>query len=398
MRTICRLSSLLLLAAVAASPVAARAGEVLHLDGQSSTVAMPSDPAIVQREQRRADGGDLPGAIVDLSHYVAAHPDQRGPMVLLGDLYYRARQLTKAEDLYREALSLGDSRAIHNRLGGVYVLERRYDDAVREFRAALPLPSGFENLIAVHRMRGDLDRFEEQTAVEADRHPTDVDAALDLALVYDAQGRDVKALAAYHHVVDLDPNCAAGYNGIGSVLISERRYTDAIAPLQHALALDGRFVAALNNLGDASLGLTDLSSAQGYLERAHRIAPDDASVLVNLGVLADLRGNRAAALEDYGRAIQVDPFQVEAYYDMAADYDALGQHELAQAVTLKGLAIAADDGILHYNLAVIDDELGRHQDALEQYRKAAQMRNAEAARLARLALSAYAQQTTTSAR
>jgi len=396
MGMIARFSLLLLFFALIGSPMQARANVVKMETGESSD--LPSDATIVQREERRADGGDLAGATADLALYVAGHPRERGPMVLLGDFYYRARDLTKAEQAYRNALALGDSREVHNRLGGVYALQERYDDAIREFRASLPLSSGFVHLIALHRMRGDLDAFAEQTKSDADRHPTDADYALDLALVYDVEGRTDDAMAAYHHVVDLDPNNPAGYDGIGSVLISEDRYADAIPPLKRALSLAPKFVAALSNLGDAYLGLKDMKSAHRYLEQALALEPANASVLINLGVLQDIAGDRNGALGYYRRAVASDPFQLEAYYDMAADYDAQGQHELAEAVTLKGLAIDAYDGILHFNLAVIEDELGRHQEALKEYHTAARLRNPEAARLAKLALSQMEKTPPTSAR
>lgn len=386
MRTIARLLPLFLLAAMIGLVGQARAG-VIHLEGGEQPITLPSDPTIVEREQRRADSGDLAGATQELAVYVAGHPDERGPMILLGDFYYRGRVLGKAEATYLAALKLGDLREIHDRLGGVYTLEGRYDDAIRQFRASLPLSGGFIHLVALHRMRGDLEAFEAQTKSDADNHPNDPDYALDLALTYDVEGRSDDALAAYHRVVDLDPNSPAGYNGIGSILISQERYRDAIPPLQKALSLQPQFVAALNNLGDAYVELHDAVSAHRYLDEALTLEPGNASVLVNLGVLQDTAGNHSAALDDYRRAIANDPFQIEAYYDMAADYDAQGQHELAQAVTLKGLAIDAGDGILHFNLAVIDDELGLHQDALKEYRTAAQLRNPEAARLAKIALS-----------
>ncbi|TAM85697.1 tetratricopeptide repeat protein [bacterium] len=377
--------ALALVFAVAAAP--AQAGMVVQVPSGETIYGFPSDPTIIAREERRADSGDLAGATADLALYVAAHPAERGPMVLLGDFYYRARALKQAEQTYRAALELGSAREIHNRLGGVLALEQRYDDAIAEFRASLPLPEGFVHLIALHRMLGDLDVFVAQTASVANRHPSDANYAVDLGLVYDAAGRAEDALAAYRRAVDLDPNDPVGYDGIGSVLISQEHYAEALHPLQQALSLQPAFVAALNNLGDAYLGLKDMRSARRYLELAAAIDPRDASVLVNLGVLEDLGGNRAVALDHYRRAIAVDPFQLEAYYDTAADYDAQGQHELAEAVTLKGLAIDARDGILHFNLAVIEDELGRHQNALKEYRLAAALGNPQAARLAKLALS-----------
>ncbi|TAM78384.1 tetratricopeptide repeat protein [bacterium] len=364
-----------------------QAAPVVQMPNGVTIYDLPNDRTIIAREERRADAGDLSGATADLALYVAAHPAERGPMVLLGDFYYRARDLKQAEQTYRNALELGNAHEIHNRLGGVFALEQRYDDAIREFRASLPLPGGFVHLVALHRMFGDLDAFVAQTVREAGRHPNDANYAADLGLVYDAAGRANEALAAYQRAVDLDPNDPVGYDGIGSVLISQERYSEAIHPLQQALSLQPAFVAALNNLGDAYLGLKDTRSARRYLDQAAAIDPRDASVLVNLGVLEDLDGHRAAALDDYRRAIADDPFQLEAYYDTAADYDDQGQHELAEAVTLKGLAVDAHDGILHFNLAVIEDELGRHQDALKEYRLAATLRNPLAARLAKLALS-----------
>ncbi|TAM61055.1 tetratricopeptide repeat protein [bacterium] len=386
MRTTITIAVCAILALVSMAPRAS-AGTVVKMPSGETIYGMPSDPSIIAREEQRADSGDLAGAISELSIYVAAHPAERGPMVLLGDFYYRARDLRRAEQLYRDALARGDAHEIHNRLGGVYALEQRYGDAIREFRASLPLPEGFAHLVAMHRMHGDLDAFVARARQDAEDHPRDAGYAVDLGVACDAAGLTDEALTAYHHAVDLAPNDAAGYNGIGSALISKERYSEALQPLREALSLQPALIAALNNLGDAYLGLKDTRSARPFLERAEALDPRDASVLVNLGVLADLTNDRAAALQFYHRAIADDPFQLEAYYDTAADYDAQGQHELAEAVTLKGLAIDEGDGILHFNLAVIEDELGRHEAALKEYRTAASLHNVQAARLAKLALS-----------
>jgi Tfp pilus assembly protein PilF len=64
------------------------------------------------------------------------------------------------------------------------------------------------------------------------------------------------------------------------------------------------------------------------------------------------------------------PYAPEAYIDLGLDYNQHGFYELAQSALLKGLAVAPNDGRLHFVLGDVYSRQGNQAMATAQFKLA----------------------------
>ena len=195
------------------------------------------------------DGGDIAAAVIHLKNALRAEPGYVAAHVLLGRAYLRQGDAAAAENELRRALELGaDRRLIIVPLARSYLLQGRYRDLLDEFPVGR-LPASLQ--VDLLTLRGD---------------------------AHVALGQVEEAEEAYRRANRLAPN--------------------ALEPL-----------LGLVNL---SLGTGNLKQAEGFLEAAHAVAPDNAKVWYLRGMLKHARGVLKEALKDYQKAIELDDDYLDA--------------------------------------------------------------------------------------
>ena len=338
-----------------------------------STDALPSDPVgAMQAARERVAAGDLDRAIRDLAGYVFTHPGEIGPERLLGDLYYRKGNLSKAEATYQHILWYAPKdKETHNRLGSVFATENRVDDAINEFNRSLPGTDSVPDLVRLHLIKGDFPRYRKEREKAAADLPNDSDSQLELAQVYEAIHLPDLALRYYRRALDDDPTSIDAISGIGLAYMDQHRYPDAVAQFKLCLSRDGYNYACMNNLGATYLESAQLALAERVLDSAHKLQPERAEALVNLGYLADSNGDWKRAVTYYVDAMTVYPYSPDAYIDLGYTYNAHGLYQLAQSALIKGLAVAPQDGRLHYLLGEAYEHQGNPTLAKAQFKAAA---------------------------
>jgi len=379
----------------AASVAAARADgpAVIHvpLNASQSPYFESTPEAAIRRARERVAQGDLRGAIHELALYVAAHPDEIAPARFLGDLYYRAGDLKEAEVTYTAILTRDPSdKETHDRLGVVYATEHRTDAAISEFEKSLPGTDAIDDLVVLHRIRGDLPAFRRQIedAVRAD--PSDVLNRLELGELDLALHLDDAAERAFASALGspIALQRLAAYNGLGLVAFDELDWRRALPEFEACLKLDPEYYPCLVNAGAADLHLSRLDEARVVLERARTLEPERPEAWVNLGYLADDNGDWKTAIADYAQAIADGPYESDAYVDIGLDYIEHRLYRLAEAALLKGIACVPYDGRLHVLLGDVYSAEGLAGLAATQYRAAAGSDDAVARAVARERLDA----------
>jgi tetratricopeptide (TPR) repeat protein len=358
--------------------------------GRARAVAAPvaestkTDAAgAVDSARRRVAGGDLDGAIQELAAYVATHSKQLEPARYLGDLYYRASNISAAESTYRAILKFApDDRETHDRLGGIYAAQDRSDDAIAQFQASLPFASAYGHLVDVHRRIGDLPQFERSYREAADGSPFDAGAQYALGAVLRAEHRPSDAVQYLVRALNLSPRSCQTLSELGNVYLDLHQGDLAIGVLQRCLAMEPDDYPALVNLSSAYLEGGRDSDALPVVEHANRQRPDQPEALVNLGYIEDDLGRWQNAMTYYLRAIALDPLDRDAYVDLGYDYSVHRLYALAEAALLKGLSVSPNDGRLHYLLAATYADQGKRDLARAEYKRAAQSDEPEVARAA----------------
>src|SRR3981081_3161636 len=131
---------LLRIAAVAAALAVVQAGPSLATE---TTITLPGgnqlDPAVLDAARAKVAAGDTKGAIDGLAPYVASHPQDAAAGRLLGDLYFRVPDYAKAEKVWKAILAIDPTdRETHSRMGSLYAVQDRINDAMAEFQLSLP--------------------------------------------------------------------------------------------------------------------------------------------------------------------------------------------------------------------------------------------------------------------
>lgn len=342
--------------------------------------SMPSDPdGAMKRARQRVAAGNLLGAITELQTYVENHPGESGPERLLGDLYYRRGELTRAEMTYKHILSyLPADKETHNRLGSVYATEDRIQDAINEFNRSLPGTDSVPDLVRLHIRNGDIDAYRRDKENIAERNPTDAEAQLEIGVIYEETNVPEVAIRYFKRVLDIDPASVDALNHLGLAYHDEHRYTDAIAQYKTCMQRDAFNYACMTNLAGTYLEMSLNAQAETLLNQARKIQPERGEALVDLGYLADSRGDWKNAIKYYVDAITVYPYSPEPYIDLGYTYNAHHQYQLAEAALIKGLAIAPEDGRLHFLLGDAYARQGNDTLAATQYRAAAVAKNLDA--------------------
>jgi tetratricopeptide (TPR) repeat protein len=139
-----------------------------------------------------------------------------------------------------------------------------------------------------------------------------------------------QAILNFNRALDLQPNFAEAYRMRGRAYVAESNSDLAIRDFSRVAKLEPHDASALAERGFAHLEKKDYANAVADADRA--LAQDP-----NLGRAYNLRatarrsqGNLRPALDDFTRAVELDP-NLDNYFQRAATYQQLGEHELAIA-------------------------------------------------------------------
>lgn len=104
-------------------------------------------------------------------------------------------------------------------------------------------------------------------------------------------------------------------------------------------------------------GLDEYRAAQEY-------AGDMPGPHLNLGRLLEDSGDRIGAIAEYERALTIDPWFVQAAFNLTGLLNRMGRNGEAERVLRDALKRFPDEGELHYSLGLLLAELKRMEDAL----------------------------------
>jgi Flp pilus assembly protein TadD len=182
-----------------------------------------------------------------------------------------------------------------------------------------------------------------------------------------AGGDAERAEVAFAHALELAPELAEGWNGLGVVA---RTREDAEAARRHfarAVRLSPELAEAHANLGEALLALQREEEAEGALREALRLAPDLPGARLNLarallhrGLLEPARREArwAEARRQYLHLLEAAPDRSEPHADLAFMDWLSGRPERAEAGWRRAVAAAPTPEAWH-GLCLALTRLGR---------------------------------------
>jgi tetratricopeptide (TPR) repeat protein len=322
--------------------------------------------------------------------------------------HHQAGQVTDAEALYRQVLSLdrnhfgtlhhlgimalqrgqaqaavdviGRALAVNDRVpecqyNMAFALQGlgRLDDAARHYRQAAALKPDYVDahtnlgnvLTQLARHRDAVASYERVIALRPS-----AEAQYNLANTLARIGRLDEAVGHYQRVLALKPDLGGAHNNLANTLVALRRADDALLHFQRALELDPNLVEARVNLGTTLLQLGQLDAAGAQLERALSVNPNFADAHSNLGNVLLAQGRLEEAGERYRRALELKPEIAEAHNNLGIVLAARGDFAEAARRFQWALTRKPDFIDAYNNLARALLSIGRPDEALATLRRA----------------------------
>jgi tetratricopeptide (TPR) repeat protein len=250
-------------------------------EGTHAVEAQLRTARILYGEQNDSDG-----AIRHLRDFGAANPRFTTDMLLAqAQLLLQMQQPDEATRIVNEALaSSPDDPALHAADAQLYVI--RVQDVVA---------------------RGALDDAEALLNEGLERYPDNSSLRYSLALLYEDQNRNRKALDVLESLAEENPSDASILNAYG-YLLTDRfdRHDEARDYIERALALSPDSAAIIDSMGWVLFKLGDYRAALDYLERAYRLEQDP-EIAAHLVDVRWQLGERDSALQLLRQSLAANP-------------------------------------------------------------------------------------------
>ncbi len=283
---------------------------------KSALQADPSSPYLASAlAELYARTGNIREAVVEAQDVISRDPDNLDARRLLGRIYLR---------------SIGDLQG-----GTQKDTETILQLAIEQYEQIVRLdPASIEDhllLGRLYRLNSETGKAESEFRTSVKLQPSSEDAVTTLALLYNEEGDSGRALEILNSVPQADRSPRI-YSVLGYSYEQKKDYKHAIESYRKAVDLDS------DNL-DAVRGL-----AQNLLND----------------------NQTDAALEQYKAIAAADPQDAQTLLHISEIYRRDGQFEKALETLNKAQSIAQDSMEIEYNRAVIQESLGKYDEASKQ--------------------------------
>lgn len=215
---------------------------------------------------------------------------------------------------------------------------------------------------------------------------------------YLSAGRNEEAISYFQSLIDKDPYNSKAWTNIGDCYRMLGNYEDAIDPYEYALSIDpedlwtnmhladiyydlGRYKEAIDTLeealrngvetsiirttiGDCYYRLNDLQTAEENFRKAIEINQMIGGGWAGLGYVSSDRGDSKKAIKYFEKAYELEPWETDYLYSIAADYRKLNDFDHAMEYLRKIQEQTPNDPDAYYYIADLYGEMDRIDEAL----------------------------------
>ncbi len=294
---------------------------------------------------------------------------------MLIDLYIKTSAWDKAFEL-AQTIPKNKTGLTATKLGKIYFAQKKYDSAVNEYLKVLALnPLDINSLTQLSNSYIALDepkKAEILLAKVSAKHPENT-AVLNLNGILQRKLKHFdKARSVFEKSIALDKTFIPGYNGLASIHVINKEYSNAITTFKQGLKIQSKEVALLIGLANVYERSQDLDSAiETYIsllgvDQNNKIAAN------NLAVLITKTSNDSERLK-YALSL-VKKFKQSKIPELLDTYGWLnylnGDYKEALIALEKVVALVPDFPEFEYHLGMIYAENGRTEEAKAALEKA----------------------------
>ncbi|MDR4507354.1 MAG: tetratricopeptide repeat protein [Candidatus Brocadiaceae bacterium] len=175
-----------------------------------------------------------------------------------------------------------------------------------------------------------------------------------------------EALVEYSKAIESDKESAEAYYGRGMVYFEQEKLEEAARDFRKAIDIKTDFLDAHKMLAKT---FTEIGAPPDqFTQRLIRIQeePDNAMSYVDMGVFQHKLEQDLDAIENYKRALELDPKNSYILYNLGVGYLDMGLYEDAEAIFKESLEIEPDYDKAHYNLAFSYHKQGRIDETIKE--------------------------------
>ena len=261
--------------------------------------------------------------------------------------HHQRKDLSRAEAGYRDIIALDASQAmVWSNLAAILHETERCAEAIVACGEALRLvPHHLNaqlNLATAQQKLGDFAAAADTFETILVRHPQRADLRKALAVALENCGRGAEAVAIYATLLAATPTDAALWTAKAQVLKHLGRMDEAIACFAEIVRLQPDDAAALSSLGILKAMHSidnNLQVAAELCVKAALLAPDSASIVNNLGVVLQIRGDTDDALLVLRELVAQQPTFAPAYANIGSIHSSRGRYDEAEVAFTEALRL-----------------------------------------------------------
>ncbi len=260
-------------------------------------------------------------------------------------------------------------------------------------RAHLLAPAEFRWAYYLGMVQAELGRQREaavafKAALRQD--PNHLPAQLRLADALLADGQLSESRQLYEILVKRNANLAQAHYGLGRIAVANGDPSAAVGHYRKALGLFQDYGAAHYALGMALRDLGQTAQAQTHLARSQQLKLSrptledpliiaiaetnvGASKHLKRGALLESAGQIAESITEHERALEINPWLVQAHINLISLYGRTAQFEKADQHYRAALAINPDLADIHYNYGVLLVGQERNSEAAQAFQQCLQL-------------------------